>query len=255
MKLNGRNALVTGSDQGIGRSVALELAAEGANVVINYRHNQKGAEETRAEIEKRGGKSSVIQADVGKSREAIKLVADSIAALGSLDILVNNAGMEKRAPALDLTEEDYQAVIAVDLTAPLFLSQEFARHCRDSKHGGRIVNISSVHEELPFPHFTPYCMAKGGLKMMMRNLAIELAPLGITVNNIAPGAIETPINRKLMEDPKLLGALLQNIPLGRLGQPPDVAHAAVFLVSDDASYITGTTLFVDGGLLWNYSEQ
>jgi glucose 1-dehydrogenase len=118
-----------------------------------------------------------------------------------------------------------------------------------------VINISSVHEELPFPNFTPYCMTKGGMKMMMRNLAIELAPLGITVNNIAPGAIETPINSKLLNDPKLLHALLENIPLGRLGKGADVGGVAAFLASADADYITGATIVVDGGLLWNYSEQ
>jgi glucose 1-dehydrogenase len=141
------------------------------------------------------------------------------------------------------------------MTAPLFLTQCFVRHLVEQKRRGRVINISSVHEELPFPNFTPYCMAKGGLKMMMRNLAIELGPLGITVNNIAPGAIETPINRSLMSNPKLLEQVLANIPLHRIGQPGDVASAAAFLASPEADYITGATLVVDGGLLWNYSEQ
>jgi glucose 1-dehydrogenase len=182
-------------------------------------------------------------------------VQDGIAALGGLDILVNNAGIEKNAGFLDVTEHDYRAVIDVNLTGAFFAAQSFARHCRDAKHGGRIINNSSVHEELPFPHFTAYCASKGGLKMMMRNIAIELAPLGITVNNVAPGAIETPINSKLLSDPKLLNPLLANIPLNRLGKPTDVAGVVAFLASPDAGYITGTTVFVDGGLLWNYSEQ
>jgi glucose 1-dehydrogenase len=202
-----------------------------------------------------GRKCAVVQADVGDLAAARKLVADSVAALGSLDILVNNAGIEKRASFLDVTEKDYADVIQVNMTAPFFLAQAFVRQLVDGKRQGRVINISSVHEELPFPHFAPYCMAKGGLKMMMRNLAIELGSCGITVNNIAPGAIETPINKKLMGDPKLLGAVLQNIPLGRIGQPGDVGSVAAFLASDDAAYITGATIFVDGGLLWNYSEQ
>jgi glucose 1-dehydrogenase len=146
-------------------------------------------------------------------------------------------------------------VIDVNLTGPFFATQAFARHRRDRKAGGKVINISSVHEELPFPHFTAYCASKGGLKMMMRNLSIELAPLGITINNVAPGAIETPINAKLLNDPKLLNPLLANIPLNRLGKPGDVAGVVAFLASADADYITGSTIVIDGGLLWNYSEQ
>ena len=255
MRLAGKKSLVTGSGSGIGQAIAIEFAKEGADVVVNYRGNPSGAKETRAAIEKTGRRAVTVQADVGITAEARRLVADSIAALGGLDILVNNAGIEKRAPFLEVSEQDYRSVIEVNMNAPFFLAQAFVQHLRETHRPGKIVNISSVHEELSFPHFTPYCMAKGGLKMMMRNLAIELASCGITVNNIAPGAIETPINRKLLEDPKALAALNSNIPMGRMGKPPDVAHAAVFLASAEADYITGTTIVVDGGLLWNYSEQ
>ncbi len=255
MKLEGKNALVTGSDQGIGQAVALRLAQEGADVVINYHSNRSGAEETRSQVEKMGRHSAAIQADVGNPDSARKLVDESIAALGSLEILVNNAGIEKRAPFLEITEADYLAVIGVNLHGPFFLTQAFASRLVERKRPGKVINISSVHEELPFPNFTPYCMAKGGLKMMMRNLAVELAGFGITINNIAPGAIETPINRKLLSDPKLLENLLKNIPLHRMGKPEDVANVAAFLASDEAGYITGTTTVVDGGLLWNYKEQ
>jgi glucose 1-dehydrogenase len=255
MRLEGRNALVTGSDQGIGQGIAVRLAEEGAAVVINYRKNHEGAEQTRGRIEAMGRRTAVIPADVGSAGEAGALVGKAVAALGSIDILVNNAGIEKNAPFLDVTEQDYWAVMNVNLTGPFFATQAFARHCRDRSGPGRVINISSVHEELPFPHFTSYCASKGGVKMMMRNLAIELAPLGITVNNVAPGAIETPINAKLLNDPKLLQPLLANIPLHRLGKPSDVAGAVAFLASADADYITGATIFVDGGLLWNYSEQ
>jgi glucose 1-dehydrogenase len=202
-----------------------------------------------------GRRAVSIQADVGQANEARRLVKEAVTGLGFIDILVNNAGIEKNAAFIDVTEEDYRAVIEVNLSGPFFAAQEFARHRRDAKGGGKIINISSVHEELPFPNFTAYCMAKGGLKMMMRNLAIELAPLGITVNNVAPGAIETPINKKLLSDPKLLEPLLANIPLHRVGQPSDVAGVTAFLASSDADYVTGATIVVDGGLLWNYSEQ
>jgi glucose 1-dehydrogenase len=254
-RLEGKNALVTGSDQGIGQAIAIRLAEEGADVIVNFRKNREGAEETRSHIEALGRHSAAIQADVGIVVEAQNLVQKAVTALGSVEILVNNAGIEKNAGILDVTEHDYRAVIDVNLTGPIFATQAFARHRRDRGSGGKVINISSVHEELPFPHFTPYCAAKGGLKMMMRNLAIELAPLGITVNNVAPGAVETPINTKLLQDPKLLNALLENIPLKRLGRPADVAGVVAFLASADADYITGASIVVDGGLLWNYSEQ
>ena len=255
MKLGGKRALVTGSDQGIGQAIAVRLAEEGADVVVNYRKNRSGADETCEQVRKFGRRTAAIQADVGVVSDAQRVVADSIAALGGIDILVNNAGIEINAGFLDITDHDYSAVIDVNMTGPFFTTQAFARHRRDVKQPGKVINISSVHEELPFPHFTAYCMSKGGLKMMMRNLAIELAPLGVTINNIAPGAIETPINKKLLSDPKLLDPLLANIPLGRMGQPADVASVAAFLASPDADYITGTSIVVDGGLLWNYSEQ
>jgi len=255
MNLTGQNALVTGSNQGIGQGIALRLAQEGANVVVNYRAHAEDAEETCKRIVQTGRRAVAIQADVSDPSQVQALMDQSVAALGSIEILVNNAGIEKNAGFLDVTREDYQKVIDVNMNGPFFLTQAFARHRRERGGQGKVINISSVHEELPFPHFTAYCMAKGGLKMMMRNLAIELAPLGITINNIAPGAIETPINRKLLNDPKLLGPLLDNIPLHRLGKPEDVAGVAAFVASSDADYITGTTIVVDGGLLWNYSEQ
>jgi glucose 1-dehydrogenase len=254
MKLAGRRALVTGSDQGIGRAIALQLAEAGADVIINYRRNREGGEETVERIRGMGRQSAVFQADISTVEVARRLVADSIAALGGLDILVNNAGIEISAPLLEIKEEDYRRVIDVNMTAPLFLTQEFVRHLVHEKRPGKVINNSSVHEDLPFPNFTPYCMAKGGLKMMMRNLAVELGPLGITVNNIAPGAIETPMNSALLTDPSRVAPLLKNIPLGRIGQPGDCASLVVFLASSDADYITGGSFFVDGGLLWSYHE-
>jgi glucose 1-dehydrogenase len=267
MKLEGKVALVTGSSQGIGQSVVLRLAQEGANVVINYRSHPEGAEETLAKVEAIGGKcymaqcpssstkGHTIKADLGSVTEIRQLIADSIAHFGQLDILVNNAGIEKHAPFWDVTEADYDAVMNVNLKGVFFATQAFVQHLIATQRTGKIINISSVHEELPFPNFTAYCASKGGMKMLTRNLAIELGPLGITINNVAPGAIETPINTKLLNNPEKLGALLKNIPLGRLGQPGDVALLVAFLASSDADYVTGTTFFVDGGLLWNYQEQ
>jgi glucose 1-dehydrogenase len=180
---------------------------------------------------------------------------EAIQRFGKLDILVNNAGIEKNASFWDVTETDYEAVFNVNLKGVFFATQAIAQHLLETKRRGKIINISSVHEELPFPHFTAYCTSKGGVKMMMRNLAVELGPYGITINSVAPGAIETPINTKLLNDSEKLGVLVKNIPLGRLGQPSHVASLVAFLASPDADYVTGTTLFVDGGLLWNYQEQ
>jgi glucose 1-dehydrogenase len=254
-RFEGKKALVTGSDQGIGQGIVLRLAQEGCDIAISYRGNKDGAEHTKKQIEAMGRRAITVQADLVKTDDRRRVVDESIAGLGGLDFLVNNAGVEINANFWDVTEKDYELVIAVNMTAPFFVSQRFVNQLKDAKKPGKIVNISSVHEELPFPHFTAYCMAKSGLKMMMRNLSIELAPLGITINNIAPGAIQTPINKSLLENEKLLKALTANIPLGRLGQPSDVAALCAFLLSADADYVTGATYFVDGGLTWNYQEQ
>lgn len=255
MRLQGKNALVTGSSRGIGRGIALRFAQEGANVAINYVGAKEAAEETQRAVEAFGVRSVILAADVSSAAEVRDLVEAAAAALGPLDILVNNAGIEKHAPFWEVTEADYDKVLDVNLKGTFFATQAMVRHLMGGNRQGRIINLSSVHEEVPFPNFSAYCISKGGMRMFTRNLAVELGSLGITVNNIAPGAIETPINSNLLRNPAKLNALLGHIPLARLGQPDDVAGLAVFLASDDAAYVTGSTYYVDGGLSVFYQEQ
>lgn len=255
MKLAGKVALVTGSSKGIGRGIATRFAQEGADVVINYNRTPGGAQEVLSEVEAAGRRGLIAQADLGNVNEIQKLITTAVEHFGRLDILVNNAGVETHAPFWEVKEEDYDRVLNTNLKGIFFTTQAMVQHLMQTKRQGKIVNVSSVHEEIPFPNFAAYCASKGGLKMLTRNLAVELGPLGITINSIAPGAIETPINTNLLNDPKKLNSLLGQIPLARLGKPQDVASVAVFLASDDADYVTGSTYYVDGGLTWFYQEQ
>jgi glucose 1-dehydrogenase len=232
-RLAGKTALITGSSRGIGRGIAVRFAAEGANVVINYVGSVKAAEEALADVEAAGARGVLLQADVSSAAAVSGLVDDAVKAFGQVDILVNNAGIETHAPFWDVQEADYDKVMAINVKGAFFATQALTRHLRSARRAGRVINISSVHEDL----------------------AVELGPLGITINNIAPGAIETPINTALLNDPSKLSSLLKQIPVGRLGQPEDVAGLAAFLASDDAAYVTGATFFIDGGLSVHYEEQ
>ena len=254
-RLQGRVAIVTGASSGIGQGIAKRLGCEGAKVIVDYVGTPEGAEETERAIEALGGEGQIVRADVTNMDDVRCLIDTAWTRFSTADILVNNAGMEKKSDFWDTTEEDYDKVMAVNLRGPFFLTQAFVRRLRDAKKPGRIINISSVHEDMVFPGFASYCCSKGGLRMLMRDLAVELGSLAIAVNNVAPGAIETPINEGLLEDKPKLNALLANIPLGRLGKPEDVAGVVAFLASDDAAYITGSTFIVDGGLMRNYREQ
>src|SRR6202046_276132 len=254
-RLAGKVAIVTGSGSGIGQAIAIRFASEGATVVVDYRNNIEKSQETASKAKAAGGKAILVRADVTSLADTQTLVDQAYQQLGRCDILVNNAGIEKNAPFWDVTEADYDAVLNVNLKGAFFVTQPFLRRLRDAKLPGRIINISSVHEDMVFPNFSTYCASKGGMRMLMRDLAVELGPLGITVNNVAPGAIVTPINTALLNDKPKLNALLKNIPLGRLGTPEDVAGLVAYLASEDAAYITGSTFVVDGGLMRNYHEQ
>ena len=255
MKLKDKVAIVTGGSGGIGQGICDRLAKEGANIVINYRSAKENAEKAQESVRAIGSEALIVQADLGKVDDINRLVQQAIDRFGKVDILVNNAGLELRDDFWDVSEEDYDLVLNVNLKAVFFATQAVVKHFMATDNPGRIINISSVHEELPFPHFTSYCASKGGVKMIARNLSVELGPMGITVNNIAPGAIATPINKDLLNNPEQLKKVTQNIPLGRLGEPEDVAGMVAFLASDDAKYVTGSTFYVDGGLTWNYTEQ
>lgn len=254
-RLQGKVAIVTGAGSGIGQGIAERLGSEGARVVVDYVGKSNGADETVRAIQSMAGEAEAVEADVTNVDAVHALVAEAWTHFGSADILVNNAGLEKKSAFWDTSEADYDKVMAVNLRGPFFLSQVFVQRLREAKKPGRIINISSVHEDMVFPGFATYCCSKGGLRMLMRDLAVELGPLGITVNNVAPGAIATPINQSLLQNKTELKALLANIPLGRLGTPEDVAGLVAFLASDDASYITGSTFVIDGGLMRSYREQ
>jgi len=253
--LAGKVAIVTGAGTGIGQGIAKRLGSEGATVIVDYVGDPAGAEQTLNSIREAGGDGEIVRADVTRGDDIRNLVNTAWERYGSADILVNNAGMEHKSDFWDTQEAEFDKVMGVNLRGPFFLTQVFVQRLRQAKKPGRIVNISSVHEDMAFPGFSTYCCSKGGLRMLMRNLAVELGPLGITVNNVAPGAIVTPINKALLENKPKLEALLKNIPLGRLGTPDDVAGLVAFLVSKDAEYVTGATFVIDGGLMRSYHEQ
>ena len=252
MRLEGKTALVTGSSSGIGEAIALRFAREGADVVVHYHSGGDEARKTVAEIEKLGRTSVALGANVGDADEAQRLVQEATEALGRLDILVNNAGVEIREPFLDVSPQHYDLVMNVNLKGAFFAAQAAAKLMIDAGGGGRIINVSSIHEDVAFLHYGTYTASKGGMRMLTRTICQELAPHGITVNNIAPGAIATPINKRTLGDGDLLHALQDAIPSGRLGEPDEVASVAVFLASDDAAYVTGSTYYIDGGMShWN----
>jgi glucose 1-dehydrogenase len=252
MRLEGKNALITGGSSGIGRAIALAFGNEGANVAVNYRKSVDEANEVVAALQKLGRKSVALQADVGTVADVQGIVGKTVEAFGRIDILVCSAGLEIREPFLEVSEQHYDTVLNVNLKGTYFACQAAAQQMVKQGGSGRIVNISSIHEDIAFLHYSTYCASKGGVRMLTRQVSQELAPHGITINNIAPGAVETPINTRTLTDPTLLDALKEVIPMGRLAKPEEVAAVAVFLASDESSYVTGCTYYVDGGMSrWN----
>ena len=249
--LEGKVAVVTGATTGIGNAIAMAFAQEGAAVAIDY-HSEKtrsGAINMVEAIKASGGRALCVQADVSNVEDVRQLIEHAIGEFGGLDIMVNNAGIEHQLPFVGTPLEVWQQVLAVNLTGVWIGAQEAARKMISAGKGGRIINVSSVHEDLPMPGNAAYCATKGGVRMLMRTIAVELAADRITVNNIAPGAVDTPIDAPTKADPEKYAALLHEIPLGRMGQPAEIGGLAVFLASDAAAYITGSTYVIDGGLM------
>jgi glucose 1-dehydrogenase len=253
--LNGQSALVTGGSSGIGAAVARALAAAGAKVTINYHSGQEAAEEIVSYIKSSGGDAFAVEADVSDEAAVERMTTAAVERFGRLDVLVANSGLQKDAPFRELSLEDWRQVIDVNLTGQFlscraavrqFVAQDERREL--SKARGKIICMSSVHEVIPWAGHVNYAASKGGIMLMMKSLAQEVAPERIRVNSIAPGAIRTPINKNAWETEEALRKLLTLIPYGRIGEPEDVARAAVWLASDESDYVTGTTVFVDGGM-------
>lgn len=250
MLLQGRKAIVTGGSSGIGKATAIRLGREGASVCVNYfsDHEQGDAEAVVAEARTAGAPNAIaVQGDVGAEADAAALVATAREAFGGVDLLVNNAGIEKQFALLELELAEWERVLRTNLTGSFLCLREAAKAMADAG-GGAIVNMSSVHEFIPWPGFAHYCASKGGLKLLMETAARELAPKGIRVLNVAPGAIVTPINRFVLDDPEAKHAVESEIPLGRMGQPDEIAATVAWAASGEASYLTGTTIVVDGGM-------
>jgi glucose 1-dehydrogenase len=249
MSLQGKVAIVTGGNSGIGRAIVLELAKQGAKVVINYVVNPETTDELAKLIGASGGQAIGVKADVSKVAELQNLVDSAVKAFGRLDTMVNNAGVETRTSLLDTTEAQYDSVLDINLKSAFFGAQIAARQMIKQGGGGRIINITSVHEDWPMPGNTAYCLSKGGMRMLTRTAGVELAPHGILMVGVGPGAVATPINTSTMQDPALLKRLDAAIPMGRMARPEEIANVVAFLAGDGASYLTATTIIADGGLM------
>lgn len=256
-KLNNQVAIITGASSGIGAGVAKSLAAEGATVVVNYpnERNREAADQILQEILRAGGKGSISMCDVSKEDQVRQMFSDCVKNYGTVDILVNNAGIQVDSPFLEMTLEQWNLVIAVNLTGQFLCAREaireFIRRGVDpsrSAAAGKIIHMSSVHQEIPWATHANYATSKGGIRLLMESIAQEFAPKKIRVNSICPGAIQTPINHAAWATPEARKSLMTLIPYQRIGQPEDIGRAAVWLASDDSDYVTGASIFVDGGM-------
>jgi glucose 1-dehydrogenase len=249
MTLKGKVAIVTGGNSGIGKGIVLALAEQGANVVIDYVANPEATEELEAQVAKLGDKAVGVQADVSKVADLQKLIDTAVKEFGRLDVMVNNAGVETRTSVLDTTEAQYEKVMEINLKSAFFGTQLAAKQMIAQGDGGRIINITSVHEDWPMPGNTAYCLSKGGMRMLTRTAGVELGPHGIQVVGVGPGAVDTPINAETEADPQKMKVLDAAIPLGRLASPSEIADVVAFLAGAGATYLTATTIFADGGIM------
>src|SRR3954469_15236790 len=249
MSLHGKVAIVTGGNSGIGKAIVLALAGQGANLVIDYVCDPEATEELERQVVALGDKAIGCDADVSKIAELQQLVKAAVDAFGRVDVMVNNAGIETRTSVLDTTEDQYDKVLDINLKSAFFGTQLAAQQMIKQGGGGRIINITSVHEDWPMPDNTPYCLSKGGMRMLTRTAGVELAPHGVLVVGVGPGAVDTPINASTEADPAKLAKLNSAIPIGRMAQPSEIGSVVAFLAGEGASYLTATTIFADGGIM------
>jgi glucose 1-dehydrogenase len=249
MNLKGKVAIVTGGNSGIGLAIVLELAKQGANIVIDYVVHPEATEVLAQQVRALGDCAIGVKADVSQVADLQNLIATAVKEFGRVDIMVNNAGVETRTSVLDTTEAQYEKVLNINLKSAFFGTQLAALQMIKQGGGGRIINITSVHEDWPMPGNTAYCVSKGGMRMLTRTAGVELAPHNILVVGVGPGAVATPINTSTMQDPTLLQKLNNAIPLGRMARPEEIASLVAFLAGDGASYMTATTIFADGGIM------
>jgi glucose 1-dehydrogenase len=254
-RLQGKVALITGSDSGIGQATAVEFAREGADVVVNYLHDADGAEKTRAAVTAEGGEAIVVHADVMDEEQVASLFDQAVETFGSVDILMNNAGVDASGtPVAELSTEVWDRAIRTNVYGPFFCCRRFAQLRLAAGGGGKIINVSSVHADNPNAGGSDYDCSKGAIRMLTRTLALELAPHNINVNSLEPGMVLTPFNQPAIDDPKLLEEQVQSIPMKRAAQPAEIAKLAVFLASSDADYVTGASYVMDGGLKINLGQ-
>ena len=254
-RLTDRVALITGSDSGIGQATAIEFAKEGANVVVTYFEDDSGARETVREVEAAGRRGLLRQLDVTSEASIESCFDDTLAEFGRIDILMNNSSVDSTGKEIaDISLEAWETALRTNLTGPMLCCRRFINERRKAGGGGKIINVTSVHDEIPRPGAAEYCASKGGLQNLTRTLTLELAGDGINVNNIGPGMVLTPMNQEALEDPKVREEQVQSIPFKRAAEPREVARLAVFLASDDAAYVSGSTYYIDGGLMQNQGQ-